>query len=331
MLIRSRRIGIRTLCVVAALVALSAACSSDEEASLGSGSEGLNAVEGPAEPAEPLSEFEDLWTRYLVVYDEVMTDGGDGDSLEGIATDAVIEELEALGQANQQRVEDIEFDGIVEVASKVNLVSLDEDDQPVLTDCTTHTIRSVLGDPFDIFAAQEVTFEPGDDGDWVIANVAVVQDGWFGQDFGCVPGEVADEARRVAEVFQGYGLQMERDPSKPLPDGLGDVSSPEIVEALEFGRGELASLELYTDSEADVVQDLVGLNFQFASVEGPVVRIDSCVTYPEGQQLRAVDGGEIVQEGLPPGGSQGTSIDVIVRDGLVGEVIAVTPISNGVC
>ncbi len=324
------RNGIRTAILGIVLVIAFAACSSDEEASLGSDGDALSVGAASEGPAEPVSEFEELWAGYLAVYDKVMTDGGSADELGGVATDDVIAELEQLGEENQQRVEDIEFNGIVLVTSSPNIDSLNTEGQPVLVDCTTHLVQSVLGEPFEIFANQKVSFLRGDDG-WEIAKVDVLQDGWFGQDFGCVPDEYADEARRVAGIFQKYGLEMEQDPAKPLPSGLADISSPEIVEAIEFGRGELAKLELYTDSEAEVTQGLVGLNFQFASVEGPVVRIDSCVTYPEGQQLRSVDDGEVVQEGLPPGGTQGTSIDVIVRGGFVGEVIAVTPISSEVC
>ena len=272
-----------------------------------------------------------LWVDYLAVYDDVLQNGSSADALEGVAVTPVIAELEALGLQNQQDVIDVEFDAIVEVSSSMNLVSLDEGAVPLLSDCTTHQVRSPLGDPFEIFATQEVTFEANPNGGWLISDVNVVQDGWFGEAWGCVPEAHATEAARVAELFQQFGLALESDPSQPLPEAMLEISSDDIADAMLQARSSLISLNMYSDSEADVFQELLGLNFQFASVEGPVVRIDSCVSYPEGQDLRSIDTDEVIQQGLPPGGAQGTSIDVLVREGFEGEVIAISPVAEGTC
>lgn len=317
--------------VAVALVAIvGAACSSSDDAELGSDRQAVDAAaEGPAAP-ENLTDLEELWSNYLAIYDEVMQNGGSAAGAEGVASAGAIAALEVLGEENQQKVTDIEFDGIVEVTSSMNLISLDED-TGTLTDCTTHRIQTVLGDPFDIFATQEVAFEAGPSGGWLVSEVTVVQDGWFGEAFGCVPESYEREASRVAALFQEFGLQMERDPSQPLPQGLLDISSPEIEEAMLEARGTLESYELYSESTSDVFQQVLGLNFQFASVEGPVIRVESCVTYPDGQDLRALDTGEVTEQALPPGASQGTTIDVLVRSGLEGEVVAINPITDGTC
>ncbi len=289
---------------------------SDVEASGGVGSEERGLV--------------DLWAEYLMVYDEVITSNVAADSLaETVATTEAIGALEAQGEENRRGLDENEFNAIEEVSSSMNVVSVDAA-SATLRDCTTHTVRTALGAPFNIFADQEVRFVPRDGG-WRIAEVKVLQDGWLGEQFGCVPQLFADEALRVSRVFQEAVLEFERDPSRPLGDDLIAAVSVELVDLMESSRVEVLDSGLYSESPTDEFIEVVGVNFQFASAAGPVVRVDSCVSYPKGQELRSVASGDVVDEVIAPGGSVASGFDVLVRDGFKGEIVAVVPLDGRVC
>ena len=108
------------------------------------------------------------------------------------------------------------------------------------------------------------------------------------------------------------------------------LASDDIAVLLEQTRKELASSDHFSESVAEITVVDEGLNFLFASQEGPVVRVLACVVYPEGQVVRSRESGEVVDEPVGVGGSVATGLDVLVREGLEGEVVNVSP-SDGGC
>jgi hypothetical protein len=214
----------------------------------------------------------------------------------------------------------------------MNLVELRTGEVRWLRDCTARTVVTPLDDqPFTVFVEQMVRFGL-EDGAVVIESVEVLQDGWTGEGgvFGCVPGEYRGVAEEVATVFQQELLLAERDPARPLSDALVGVVSEPMRGLLEGVRSELIEGGRYSDSPTVVVVEAVGLNFGYAMAAGPVVRVGSCVGYPEGQVLRRVGDGEVVEEVLAAGSELGFAVDVVVRADLSAEVVAVVP-SEGEC
>lgn len=294
--------------------------STDGSGERGSGSEGSTVADSP--------DLVELWSAYLEAYDTLMADGGASPGLDEVATGDAIAALGRRGEQNQELVTSEAYNAIVEVSSTMNLVSVDSGPSPRLRDCTTHTIRTPLGDDaFEVFADHEVRFVPDGEG-WRISAVEVLQDGWVGEGFGCVPADYGAEAERVAGVFQDGATRFERDPTEALPPELLAVSSEQLTFALERGRNYLLETGSYSDSPTNVFLDVAGLNFDYAFADGPVVRVNSCVVYPEGQVVRSLETGEVVEETLPPAGTQYFGIDVLVREGFVGEVVASTPLDE---
>lgn len=324
--VKSMKFG-RMFVIVGAVAVTVASCSGgDENAATGASETTLVAEDGTS-----ANEFSGLWEQYLEAYDEAIVDGSVPSDLVAVASDEAIVDLETIVEDNSNKVDADDFDAILEVESSMNPVSFTSGARPVLKDCTTHLVKSTLGEPFEIFADQRVTFVGDGAGGWVIDEVEVVQDGWLSQDFGCIPKEYSDAAVSVAEEFQNLSLGLEQNPPVVLPAAMLDISSEELEEVLELGRQSLVSSGYYSDSPTDVVVESVGLNFRYASADGPVVRVESCVSYPEGQELKLVGSDDVAESPLGPGESVGASLDVLVREGFVGEVVAVSPSASGVC
>ncbi len=324
-----RQFGIgRWVSIMAVVALLASGCSKDSSAASAeeflSEDSGVLTVDG-----EDTGRFGELWQQYLSARDDAMT-AGSADGLDDIADDVVVEALDDEAAENKTKVDGKELDGVQEVSSQSGLVSIQKSpDEVVLRDCATHKVRLRLGEVFEMYTDREIIFSNGDDG-WRISDVVVIQDGWTSVDeFGCVPADVSEEAERVGMVFQRGAVEFERDASKPLSEDMVEAMSEDMKVALEQGRSDLAALNVYSDSPAEISVVAEGLNFLFASQEGPVVRVVGCVVYPEGKVVRSVESDEVVDDSIGSGGSVAVGLDVIVREGLVGEVVNVSPSEGG--
>lgn len=252
------------------------------------------------------NDLDRIYQSYLDATSQVVTGQSSADILASYATPAAVQQVVAEYEANEVLRRDGKLSTIEALQMWPNVASVSEGEGTItLIDCTErHELNAV--DQFNVYFVQQqvtvdTTVEP-----WVVADVQVMHNGFFedSRQFGCIPPDLGKRAETAAIDAWSEFTKISRDPSS-LGDGLSErfvaPLGPQLEEYLRVSGTE--GWQLTTSEEVEF--HILGVDTELSliadnAVEGKVVVVASCHTFPEGRSRTNTNTGETVDQ-LPPG------------------------------